>query len=442
MRRIISTFSIWGVRLIALVNLTLIIGLWLHGGGISSVHSTGTLLTSVGRITGLLGAYALLIQFLLMARLPFLERLAGFDRLTVWHKRNGKITLSLILAHVASITAGYALTTHISFMAQFLAFLSGYPGMVAALIATLLLLVVGTTSAAMARRKMNYQTWFLIHLMSYSALALAWFHQIPTGTVFLTNPMAAAFWTALYVVTLELVVLFRFGQLVVRNLWHRLRVAEVAEESPGVVSLRITGHHLSWMKVRAGQFFLWRFLDPERWQEAHPFSLSMAPDGQSLRITVKDLGDFSKHIGEITPGTPVVVEGPFGSFTAGAQSSDHVALIAGGVGITPIRALLEEMSGDLVLIYRATREEDVIFRDELDALARERGIKIHYVVGDRQTPGNEYLLSTPHLRQLIPDIARRAIYLCGPPAMMRMIRTNVIRAGVPGRHIHTDQFAF
>jgi predicted ferric reductase len=441
LRRIARTLIARTIRLIALVNLAVIVGLWLHGGGITGVHSLATLLTSIGRITGLLGVYALLIQILLLARLPFLEWIAGFDRLTVWHKINGKITLYLILAHVGFITAGYALTDRLSFFAQFSVLLGSYPGMTAALIGTILLLLIVLTSMVIVRRRLNYQTWFLVHLMAYSAVALGWFHQIPTGQEFITNPLAAAFWTALYVTTLQLLILFRFGQPILRNLWHRLRVAEVTQESPGVVSLRITGHHLHWINARAGQFFLWRFLDRRRWQEAHPFSLSTAPDGRSFRITVKDLGDFSKRLGEITPGTRVFVEGPFGSFTAEGHSSKYVALIAGGVGITPIRALLEEMSGNLILIYRATRAQDLLFRDELERLSRERGITIHYVIGDHRTPGNEHLMSTPHLRQLIPDIARHAIYLCGPPAMMRTILTNVRRAGVPAQRIYTDAFA-
>lgn len=442
LRRQLRTLIAWIVRLTALGSLAVIVGIWLRGGGITGVHDLATGLTSIGRITGLFATYALLIQLLLLARLPFLERIASFDRLTTWHKINGKLTLALILAHVGFITAGYALMDRLSIPAQFLSFFHAYRGVAAALIGTILLILVVITSIVAVRRRLGYQTWFLVHLMAYSAVALTWFHQIPTGQNFITNPLAAAFWTALYVSTLQLIVLFRFGQPLLRNLWHRLRVVEVTEEAPGVVSLRISGHHLDWLNVRAGQFFLWRFLDWERWQEAHPFSLSAAPNGKSLRITVKDLGDFSQRLSTIKLGTRVIVEGPFGSFTDEARASERVALIAGGVGITPIRALLEEMSGDLTLIYRARREEDLIFRDELDTLARARGISIHYVIGGRHVAGNEPLLSAQHLRRLVPDIARRAIYLCGPPSMMQAVRTSLQRAGVPEHNVHSDAFAY
>jgi predicted ferric reductase len=441
-RRALRAVVAWIVRIIGVATLLGIVGLWLHTGGVTGVTNLGTLLTSIGRLTGLLGMWALLLQLLLLARVPILEWVVGFDRLTSLHKLNGKLTLFLILGHVGLITAGYALLGRLSIPAQLLAFLGGYTGMLAAFAATVLLILVVVTSIAAIRRQMGYQTWLLVHLMAYSAVALAWFHQIPTGQVFLANPLAAALWTALYVATLQLVILFRFGQPIARNLWYRLRVAEVTEERSGVVSLRITGHHLDALQARAGQYFLWRFLDRERWQEAHPFSLSAAPDGRSLRITVKDLGDFTAGLKTVKAGTRVVIEGPFGSFTDDARTGDRVALIAGGVGITPIRALLEEMEGDLTLVYRVGSEDELIFRHELDALARKRNVTIHYVLGDRRLPANRHLMSTEHLRSLIPDLARREIFLCGPPALMKAVRRSVQRAGVPSRHIHTDAFAY
>lgn len=422
-------------------NIAAMIWLWAQGGGISSVNSLAALLTSGGRITGLLGADLLLVQILLMARLPFLEWAAGFDRLAAWHRVNGRLCLLLILAHIGLITAGYAITDKISITAEISSMVGTYPGMIAATAGSVLIVMVAVTSMVIVRRKMRYETWYLVHLMAYGGIFLSWFHQIPDGNEFVTNPMAAALWTALYVATLQLVVLFRFAQPIVRTFWHRMRVAEVVKEGPGVVSLRITGHHLDWLNAKAGQFFLWRFLANGRWWESHPFSLSAAPDGDSLRITVKNLGDFTGRIAEIKPGTMVVAEGPFGAFTDAVRTRDRVALIAGGIGITPIRALLEEMHGDLVLIYRAVSEDDLVFQDELDRLARSRGITIHYVLGDHRAPGNGFLMSTPHLKQLMPDIAEREIYLCGPRPMMQILQRNVRRAGVPSAFIHTDQFA-
>lgn len=441
-RRTAKTVVARIIQSVALSILTVIVWPWLYDGGITGIHSVGEGLTSIGRITGLLASYSLLIQVLLLARLPFLEWIAGFDRLAAWHRLNGKACLYLILAHVGFITAGYAMTDRISVRQEFWSILTTYPGMIAATIGTILLVLVVVTSIVIVKRRLRYETWFLVHLMAYAGVFLTWFHQIPTGNELITNPLAAAFWTALYVATLQLVVLFRFLQPAVRSYFHRLRVAEVTQEGPGVISLRITGRHLTWLNARAGQFFLWRFLDRSRWWEAHPYSLSMAPDGASLRITVKGTGDFSGRLAEIKPGTPVVAEGPFGTFTTEARQRERVALIAGGVGITPIRALLEELRGDVVVIYRVVDEKDIIFRDELDRLAAERGITIRYAMGDHRVPDNKHLLTAAHLRHLLPDIAQRELYLCGPPAMMQTLERQVLRAGVPAEHIHIDRFAF
>lgn len=419
----------------------LTIWLWLADGGISAVSSPATALTSGGRITGLLAGYLLLIQVLLLVRLPFLERIAGFDRLTRWHRLNGKVCINLILAHVVLITVGYAMTRRVSIVTETRFLLTGYYGMVAAVIGTALLLVVVLTSIVIVRRRLRFETWYLVHLLSYLGIVLTWLHETRTGFDFVTHTWTAAIWAGAYIVTLQVLILFRIFQPALRAYFHRLKVVRVKPEGPGVVSVYMTGRYLDWLNAQAGQFFLWRFLSAGRQWEAHPFSLSAAPDGKSLRITVKSVGDFTGRMGQIKPGTRVVAEGPFGSLTDRARTRDRIALIAGGIGITPIRALLETMSGNIVLVYRVMTESDLIFRDELDALAQKRGFTIHYVVGDHRLEENRGLLSPEHLRRLMPDIVAREVYLCGPPAMVDVLAQKVREAGVPDKFIHVEQFA-
>lgn len=436
----VQTWLVWGI--FSVIG-TVILGMWLRDGGITSVHSWATLFTSIGRITGLFGAYLLLVQILLLARIPLLERAIGFDRLTGIHRANGKWCLYLILVHIGLITTGYAMTDRLSIPAEYWTFLTVYGAeMIWATIGSLLIIAVAVSSFVIVKRRLRYEAWYFVHLTAYLGVFLAWLHQIPSGSDFIGNPLAAAFWTAMYVVTLQLVFLFRIGQPLIRTLIHRLRVDEVIEEGPGVVSLRISGRHLGWLNARAGQFFLWRFLDRERWHEAHPFSLSSSPDGTSLRITVKALGDFTGKLGAVKPGTRVMIEGPFGHFTDEERSRDRVAVIAGGVGITPIRALIEEMTGNIVLIYRAVSDGEIIFRHELEEIARARGITMHLVVGDHRDPENAHLMSADHLKTLVPDLGSREAYLCGPPVMLRLTERALLRAGVPSHYIHTDNFAF
>jgi len=434
----LAAWLVWGV---GLANLVVIVVLWWHGGNVTGVHSLATFCTSVGRITGLLGAYLLLIQMLLVARLPLFEWFTSFDRLTVWHRRNGKLCLYLVLAHVGFITLGYTLTDRVSLAHEIALLLTNYPGMVEATLGTALLLLIVVTSVVIIRGRFRYEHWYLVHLSAYLAILLGWFHQLPTGNEFLTNAPATAYWTALYLATLVPLVLFRLAWPLLRTSRHRLRVVEIHPEGPNVVSVHMTGRRLDRLGARAGQFFLWRFLAPGFWTEAHPFSLSAAPDGRSLRITVKGSGDFSRRIGHLPPGTPVLAEGPFGRFTDQVRRHQGAVLIAGGIGITPIRALLEAMRGDLILLYRVIRTEDIVFREELDRLARKRGVTIAYIVGDHAAPGGERLLAPDHLRELVPDITDRDVYICGPPAMASSIERQVRGAGVPRSSIHIERFA-
>jgi len=431
------------VWVVVAANAGVITWLWLRGGGVSAVHTWGDLATSTGRLAGLLGAYFALVQVLLLARLPWLERLTGFDRLTVWHRRNGKLTLYLVLAHVVLITIGYAAMDRIGIPGEVSRLLSSYPGMITATVGTALMIVVVISSLVIVRRRLAYEWWYAVHLTAYAAIALSWFHEIPTGNELTIHPVAADYWRSLFAATLALLVLFRVVQPLARSLAHGLHVEQVVVEGPGVVSLRIGGRGLERLRVQAGQIFLWRFLSvPGRWWEAHPFSLSALPrDGGPLRITVKGVGAYSRRLAELRPGTRVLAEGPFGTFTDAVRRRDKVLLIAGGIGITPVRALLEEMDGDVVVLYRVVREEDVVFREELDALVRERGAALEYVVGDHAERGGERLLSAEHVRELVPDVAEREVFLCGPPAMTHVIEKSVRGAGVPRTLVHVERFA-
>jgi predicted ferric reductase len=426
---------------VAAVNAAAIVWLWLHGGGVSEVHTLGDALTSVGRLTGLLAAYTALLQVVLLARIPWIERAVGFDRLTVWHRRNGHACLYLVLGHVVAIVVGYAALDRLSIPGELKSMTTSYPGMVTAWIGTALLVAVVVSSVVIVRRRLRYEAWYAVHLAAYASIALAWFHQIPTGNELVLDTVAADYWRALYVATLASIASFRIVAPIAAAFRYRLRVAEVVAEGPGVVSLRITGRNLGRLRARAGQFFLWRFLSSDRWWASHPFSLSEAPDGRSLRITVKALGDHTARLASIRPGTMVVAEGPFGVFTSALQRREKTLLIAGGIGITPIRALLEELRGDVAVIYRVASDAEIVFRDELEAVSRERGATLHVVVGDHASPGGEHLLSLEHLRELVPDIRQREVFLCGPPGMTDAVERTIRRAHVPRRHIHVERFA-
>ncbi|GAA0448505.1 ferredoxin reductase family protein [Streptomyces olivaceiscleroticus] len=406
----------------------------------SSVVGLAGLLTGAGRITGLLAGYACAVLLALMARVPLIDHGIGTDRLARWHAFGGRWTISLVLAHTLLILWGYALTGRTGIVAETTTVVLNYPDMLKATVAFLLFLLTAAVSARVARRRVSYETWHHLHFATYAAVFLAFGHQLADGADFAGHPPAQAAWYALYGTVAALVCWYRFLVPVRSARRHRLRVAEVRPEAPGVVSVHLTGDRLDALRARPGQFFRWRFLAPGLWWTASPYSLSAPADPRFLRITVKAVGRHSTAVAGLAPGTRVWAEGPYGGLTPARARAGKSLLLAGGVGITPLRALFETLPGDTALIYWARRPQDLALRGELDAIAAARGARVHYSVSS--PAGYALPLTADALTQQVPDLAERDVYLCGPPGMTDAARTALRAAGVPRHRIHHESFAF
>jgi predicted ferric reductase len=333
------------------IGLLLVSYWWAAGGGITDLFGWVSGLTSSGRLTGLVASDLLLVQVLLMARLPILERAFGQDRLARIHRIVGVTSFNLMIAHIVLISWGYAVGSALATPGTFWTLTTTYPGMLLALGGTIALVMVVVTSIKAARKRVRYESWHLLHLYAYLGVGLALPHQLWTGHEFLSSPAATVYWWTMWAAAAAAVLVWRVGLPLWRSARHRLRVTSVVREGGGVTSVYVTGHQLDRLRVEPGQFFTWRFLGRHGWTRANPYSLSAAPDGRSLRITVKALGDGSRAMRHVRPGTRVLVEGPYGRLSPRARSRHRVALIGAGVGITPLRALAEGLDyapGDAV----------------------------------------------------------------------------------------------
>jgi predicted ferric reductase len=423
------------------VGLGVTIGLAVTAESAGSLSAPGGIVIALGRLAGLLAAYAMVVVVLLVARVPWLERAIGQDRLVAWHRTLGPWPLYLLVAHVVLITVGYARQASDGVLHQFGQLLWTYPGILAATVGSILLFAAGITSYRMARRRMAYETWWSVHLYTYLALFLSFFHQIDTGASFVGHPVARFWWTALWLGTLVVVVAARIGLPVWRSLRHQVRVVGVTPEGPGVVSVLLGGRKLDRLPVVGGQFFQWRFLRRGLWWQAHPYSLSAAPSGDLLRITVKDLGDHSAGLARLQPGTRVTIEGPYGTFTADTAERDRGLLLVGaGVGSAPVLALLQELpeKADVVVILRASTPGDLVLRDEVAGEVKRCGGRLVELVGSRHW----VRLDAAALREIVPDVRHREVYLCGPDALSHQIASELERAGVAERRIHFESFTF
>ncbi|NUR28922.1 MAG: ferredoxin reductase family protein [Catenulispora sp.] len=410
---------------------------WWH----STDHVTGAAgwLTGAGRITGLLAGYLAPVLLLLLARIPVLERHVGSDRLARWHAFGGRYLVYLVTAHVLTITWGYALTDGRNPVAEGVEIVFHYPEMIKGTLATLLMLGTGVVSARAARRRMSYETWYYLHLATYLAIALAFSHQIVNGAELSMQP-ERTLWSAYYVLAAAVLGWYRLALPYIRDRRHRLQVHSVVAEGPGVHSVILRGERLDALKARPGQYFRLQFQTRGLRWVASPYSLSAAPHPNYLRFTVKNLGGHSAAVAGLRPGTRVRAEGPYGAFTEEKARSPRVLLIAAGVGITPVRALFETVPGDVTLLYRAGREDQLLFRAELEEIARRRGARLVYLVGGRRR--HERTLTASGLAHLVPGLAAHDVYLCGPEPMQRTVIGALREAGVPESRIHHESFEF
>jgi ferredoxin-NADP reductase/DMSO/TMAO reductase YedYZ heme-binding membrane subunit len=416
-------------RTAAGLSLLIVTALWTAHGELSAAGA--------GRLAGLWSADLMLLQVVLMARIPLVERSFGQDTLARWHRWTGFASFHLMLVHVTLAVQSRGLVD--------------FPGSLLAIAATAAVLLVVATSVRGARRKLRYESWHLLHLYAYLGIGLALPHMLWTGRDFTAGTAARTYWWALYAAAAGSVLVRRLGLPLWRTARHRLRVDHVVPEAHGLVSVYLHGRRLDRLPVRAGQFFVWRFLDGRGWSRGNPFSLSGPPNGDQLRITVKRVGDGSARVATLAPGTRVLIEGPYGRLTAESYRGGPVTMLACGVGITPLLALLWDLPyghGRATLVYRARHADEVAFLDEIEWLAGRRGVRLVPLIGPRARPGSwlpqEYAdyTDTDALRQIAPDITDHDLYLCGPDRWTEAVRTAARAAGVPAAHLHQERFGW
>jgi predicted ferric reductase len=394
-------------------------------------------LIETGKFFGLHVALVMIFQLVLIARLPWLDRRVGMDQLTSWHRWIGFTLFWLLVLHVGFIITGYAKLDGNNVVVQIGSLAGSFPVLLG-MAAFVLIVTIAAVSMRAARRRLSYETWHALHIAVYVVITLALIHQLYELTTFDAMPIATAYWWLLWTFAIGALITGRVIVPLLRNARHQFRVAAVVPESDNVVSVHVTGRDLERLPARAGQFFLWRFPGHNPWWQVNPFSMSAAPNGRSLRLTAKAVGRTSAGLRDLTVGTRVFAEGPYGAFTALQRTRENTLLIAGGVGITPIRSLLEDLPGHTILLYRVHTMADAVLLAELQQLAAMRGAQVHVLTG-RTGEGNTPFAPATMLAR-VPDIRDRDVYVCGPEPMTKAVLKSLRALGVSRAQVHAERF--
>jgi predicted ferric reductase len=395
----------------------------------------------VSHVAGMAAGYGAAIMLILMSRSPWLERDVGAHRLARWHACAGPLVIVLAVAHAIAAVGAWSAAHSIGLFAATKDLLS-LPGLLTASVGVAILVLIGFFSLRTVRRRISYERWHFLHLLTYLAVGFGFAHQL-AGPDLAGRRWLQIAWALLYTYAFALVLRWRVLQPLFQLWRHRLRVEQVRHEGPDVMSLLMSGQHLDELRAEPGQFFRWRFLTRETWRSAYPFSLSAPPTRHLLRITVKARGAGTRRLFEIPCGTLVFAEGPYGVLTSRRRRRPRVLLVAGGVGITPMRALFEEMDlpgKDVTLVYRASKEQDLVHKRELDAIAERSGARVVYLVGPSSDARND--MSAHALGRIVGDLSDHDVYLCGSPRLASRVRGSLMDSGFPRHQLHEERFSF
>ena len=413
---------------------------WRGSSPLLEFGAASSVLIALGRLMGLALQLTILLQIILISRLPLVEKPFGFDKLNRAHRSVGLVLVATIVLHPLLLLTGYSMASGTNAWVQLVVFWTTWPYAWLAVIALGIFLLAGALSYPWIRRRLRYGTWHGTHLLMYFAIGFAFRHQFNSED--LSAGAAYRYWYALNFTVFGILIVFRFLRPFTLYARHRFVVARVAPESADVTSIYIGGRDMERFAFDPGQYVHVSFMK-KGLREPHPFSLSAAPDGTHLRLSIKNSGDFTSRIRTLLePGVKLLLEGPFGRFTERAAKTDKYLFIAGGIGITPIRSMLETLSkrkADAILLYGNRAPADVVFGSELDAL----GVVRHDVFSQGVPAGAESgRIDEEKVRRLVPDFMERDVYVCGPPLMMDKLIAMLRKLGVPRSRIHYEKFSY
>lgn len=425
----------WLLWIVAAVLLVIPVFFWSQ---LLSGADLGGILYDGGRLLSLAGFVLIFIQYVLSARLKWLEKGIGQDKFFIIHRLSGIVGLVLILVHPAFLFSA-DLLWGIPF--------SIYPLKLVGVMALLCLVVTAGGALAYQALKCKYETWKALHWASYAILPLGFVHSFFLGSTLQSQPVVRVFWIVLAILYVAIIGCRVWTAIRVRR--SPYRIGQVRRETHDTWSLTFEGPRIDY---QPGQFMRVQLIRKNKVEPSHPFTIASSPTQKHLSITVKAVGDFTRTIKDTRPGDRAYVDAPYGAFSFLGlpdrnHDADNLVFIAGGIGVTPFMSMLrylrdKGLKRNVTLIWGNKNERDMIFKKELEALVKQTSLKVVHVMSMQEDwAGEKGYVDEPRLKRLLDGVDNPQVFVCGPPVMMRLVMRALRGVGIPRGHIHSERFS-
>lgn len=392
---------------------------------------------------GMLAFAMILAEFVLSGRFQSISSRIGMDVTMRFHQIMARGALVFALVHpflYGGTPSGgprpWDVTRQLTIATDFSDLATGIAAYL--LLPALVLLAMGRTAL-----DYRYETWRLLHGIGALVIAALLLHHAIYAGRYGAQPALVWMWLAMTGIAAgSLIYVYLIAPLCAR----RWRVASIHRLSPRQWQLTVAPDGHDGMAYEAGQF-VWLSVGHSRFSlSENPFSISSAPaSGPEVSFVIKELGDFTRTIGRIRPGTRAWLDGPYGSLTLRGRGEPGIVLIAGGVGIAPLLGILRQLRltrdpRPVRLIYGNRCEEQIVHRAELACPDTT-------LVLSEPPPGwtgETGLIDAALIDRVVrPDeIAHWLFVLCGPAAMMDTVETRLIARGASSRRILSERFDY
>lgn len=399
---------------------------------------------------GMLAFSIILAEFLLSGRFRAVSSRIGMDVTMRFHQLLARSALVLALVHPylyrTPFNPPYPWDT-----TRQLTLSMDVSGIVTGLIAWVLLPALVLLAIDREKGGFRYESWRLMHGLGAALVAgLVLYHTLNVGR-YSEDPVLARIWIGLFLIALASLAFIYLVKPVLKRLSPWV-VDSVRSVGLNIWEVTIAPRGHKGLRYQAGQFVWLNIGRSAASLNENPFSISSAPaSGNRLQFVIKELGDFTRTVGQIAPGTHAYVDGPHGHLVISGRTEPGIAFIAGGVGIAPLLGILRQLHHEndtrpTALIYGNRVEAQIVYRDELDMLNREHGTEIVHALYE---PPEEW---TGHVGMCDGDLIRRVFdrpemlgwlfVLCGPPKMMEVTEETLIAMGVPAHQILSERFNY